>query len=136
MDSLNHASHTLTHQVTEEQGTCMNDDGSVLDGCACHPSCGSCGFHVALYDAFSPCETCDWPATEFDCLTCRDGHIKVNLFDDGTGSCVAPQSATPIPSLSLSLPQSSSSAFWCRWAVMGCPWAWFLSLRWQLRVPS
>jgi len=84
----------------------MNDDGSVLDGCTCHPSCGSCGFHVALYDAFSPCETCDWPATEFDCLTCRDGLVKINLFDDGTGSCVAPQSAwrPSLPSLSPSLP--------------------------------
>lgn len=73
----------------------MNDDGSVLDGCTCHPSCGSCGYHVAAYDAFAPCETCDWPATEFDCLTCRDGLVKINLFDDGTGSCVAPQSASP-----------------------------------------
>lgn len=84
-------STTSAHEVTEEQGTCMNDDGSVLDGCTCHPSCGSCGYHVAAYDAFAPCETCDWPATEFDCLTCRDGLVKINLFDDGTGSCVAPQ---------------------------------------------
>jgi hypothetical protein len=91
--------------VEQEIGTCFNDDSSILEGCSCHSSCGSCGYHVALYDAFSPCETCDWPATEFDCLTCRDGLVKINLFDDGTGSCVAPASASapppPLPSCAL-----------------------------------
>ena len=57
---------------------CYREKGSLIPGCECHSSCGSCGFT-------------ENPTGADDCITCADStHVLMPLYEDGTGGCVAP----------------------------------------------
>lgn len=53
---------------------CYNEDYVKLSNCTCHSSCEACGYN-------------DYPAKEFDCLSCADGSNANPVHKDGTGHC-------------------------------------------------
>ena len=74
---------TLTVLNKENTGTCSSPmkpqcfaepGGDPIPGCACHGSCGACGYGPN-------------PVNAFDCISCLDGD-HYPLFPNGTGACV------------------------------------------------
>jgi hypothetical protein len=56
---------------------CYEDEGdeSSIAGCACHETCGVCGYAAD-------------PTASDDCLTCSDPTFEVNpIYADGSGDC-------------------------------------------------
>ena len=52
-------------------------DGNAINNCACHESCGTCGYNLH-------------PTSDSECITCTDGLELYPEYDDGTGYCKMP----------------------------------------------
>merc|ERR1712176_43965 len=78
--------------------TCYSDEeGTVIPGCVCHPSCASCGYYAN-------------PKCAVDCIECADPSDSLTVeWDDGTGYCGEPTNTTD-PDCIFSSSSSSSSS--------------------------
>jgi hypothetical protein len=68
----------LTGVVAGDGSTCYSAPDTVISGCTCDESCGTCGYY----------EDSTGFRTPLDCLTCADSSVQVKAVNsDGTGTC-------------------------------------------------
>ena len=68
--------------------------GDPIEGCKCHPTCGSCGYN-------------DWPVEENNCISCLPPNFLYPYYLDGSGTCYPPLPPAPPPTAA---PTSAAAA--------------------------
>jgi hypothetical protein len=68
--------------------------GEAIEGCKCHPTCGSCGYN-------------DWPVEENNCISCLPPNFLYPYYLDGSGTCYPPLPPAPPPTAA---PTTAASA--------------------------
>ena len=74
LKELDYLGKTYKYTDTKNNSICYRSKGEIIDGCACHPSCKSCGYS-------------DNPIGINQCLKCNNGTDVNVLYDNGAGWC-------------------------------------------------